>query len=264
MPEDSFTWMDEPDGPGLAPNAVLLSSFPSAGLAATVAAHYVVRALGLRRIGILTSPGAIPVAVVQGGQVQPPIRVYGRADLALVVSEFPPALASASRISEAILAGAEARKCRNVLCLEGVMPHPEDGDPAPDAEATREAVWFIQARDDPNAAKLFASTGARPLEDGVIGGVTGSLLVGGLRHRLPVAAVLVSAQGPEGFPDHRAGAALIEMLDRLMPELKIDTGPLRSQAEVIERTLRAAMRQRPGPPEGSKDVAPPADRSMYG
>lgn len=261
MSEDDFTWVDEPGVPGLAPNGVLLSSFPSAGLAATVAAHYVVRSLGLSRIGMLTSPMAIPVAVVQGGHVQPPVRVYGRPDLALVVSEFPPALGSAAEIGNAILAGAAARKCRRVLCLEGVMPHPTDGDG--DLSKVDEAVWFIESKPDPTSTRMFQGAGARPLEDGVIGGVTGSMLVGGLRSSVPVAALLVSALGPEGYPDHRAGAALIETLDRMMPELKIDTGPLRSQAEVIEHALRAAMRQRPTAPPTTPPLPERGEGSMY-
>jgi len=78
-----------------------------------------------------------------------------------------------------------------------------------------------------------------------------------------VAAILVSAIGPEGYPDHRAGAALIETLDRLMPELKIDTGPLRSQAEVIERALRAAMRQRPNAPTSTPPLPEHGEGTMY-
>jgi predicted ATP-grasp superfamily ATP-dependent carboligase len=259
--DDGYHWVDEPGATALAPNAVLLSSFPSAGLAATVAAHYVVRSLGLKRIGMLSSPTAIPVAVIQGGHVQPPIRVYGRPDLGIVVSEFPPALGSASEIAAAILAGAEAHRCRTVLCLEGVMPHPTDGEPDP--SKTEEAVWFTQAKEDANVARSFVAAGAHALEDGVIGGVTGALLVGGLQGSLAFAALLVSAQGPEGYPDHRAGAALIETLDRIMPELKIDTGPLRSQAEIIEKALRAAMRQRPA--MAPTPASPPerAEGTMY-
>ena len=81
---------------------------------------------------------------------------------------------------------------------------------------------------------------------------------------MPVAVLLVSARVAEGLPDHRAGAALIETLDRVLPELGSITGPLRAQAEQIEKALRAVMKSRPGaqpstPPEG---VAPTP--GMYG
>lgn len=260
MTPTSYQWLDEPGSVPLGEGAVLLSSFPSAGLAPTVAAHFMVRSLNLPRIGLFDSPDSAPVAVVQSGRVHPPIRAYGRPGFGLVVSEFPPAIPSATSIAEAIVAGAEARHCRLLVCLEGAMPHPTDatGPQSPD-----ESLWYVLSRPDPSVSSRFEGAGARLLEDGVLGGVTGAMLVAGIRHQIPVAAALVSARTAEGFPDHRAGAALIEMLDKLLPELKIDTGPLRTQAEAIERALRAAMRGSARPEIGAPTSPEAADGSMY-
>ncbi len=254
-----FRWIDEPGAPALAKGAVLLTSFPSAGLATTVAAHYIVRTLNLPRVGFLDSPDAPPIALVQSGHVQPAVRVYGRPNLGLVVSEFPTSAGASASIAETILTAAEAKGCRMVVCLEGVVPHPVEEE-AP-AEPT-ESVWVVLSRPDPSLATTFRVAGARSLDDGVIGGVSGALLVKGIHRSVPVAVLLTSSQGPEGFPDHRAGAALIEMLDRFLPELSIDTGPLRSQAEVIERALRAAMKNRPRTAEPTTE-GPPAIPGMY-
>jgi predicted ATP-grasp superfamily ATP-dependent carboligase len=254
-----YGWIEEPGEPNLGPGSVLLTSFPSAGLAATVAAHYIVRTLKLPRIGLFDSPDAASVAVVQSGLVNPAIRMYGRANFGIVVSEFPPTPSAARPVADAILGAAEAKGCRLVVCLEGVVPHPVEESPdTPNAES----VWVVLAREDPALLKRLNAAGTRALGDGVIGGVTGSLLVAGLRAKTPVAAVLVSSQGPEGFPDHRAGAALIEMLAKFLPELEIDTKPLRSQAELIERALRAAMRGRPKTPE-LEPAGPSSGSSMY-
>ena len=252
-------WVDEPGaGPVLAPGAVVLSCFPSVGLAATVAAHYIVQALKLPRIGLFDTPVAPPVAVVQAGQVHPPIRVYGRKDLAVVVSEFPPSIAAASPLSQAILEGAEGRRARLVLCLEGVVPHPLGSE----EEEAEEKVWAVLARADAGLRKSFDGAGARPLEDGVIGGVSGAMLVQAIRRKVPVAVTLVSARATEGYPDHRAAATLIEALDRFLPELEIDTHPLRSQAEIIEKALREAMKRRPSEAEESAP-APGTATGMY-
>ena len=205
--------MDEPGAVSLAPGAVLVTSFPSAGLAATVAAHYIVKALNLPRIGQLDSPDSAPIAVVQAGHVNPAVRVYGRPNFGLVVSEFPPTLAAAGPIAETILAAAEDRHVRLVLSLEGVVPHPvEEGA---DADAT-ESVWFVSSRGDPATVAAFTAVGARRLEDGVIGGVSGAMLVGGLRRSVPVATLLVSSAVPEWFPGPRAGVGLIETLDTFL------------------------------------------------
>ncbi|HLM69797.1 MAG: proteasome assembly chaperone family protein [Thermoplasmata archaeon] len=262
-----FTWRDEgTPADGIAPKGVIVSAFPSAGLATIVAGHYMIRSLKLPRVGRFESPDLSPIAVVQGGEVNPTIRVYGRRDLALVLSEFPPTPSQANAIARTVLDVAEKRAARLILCLEGVVPHPADDDeevanaPEPDTPAP-EQVWVAFSRRDPELVKTFLDTGARPLEDGVIGGVSGALLIQALGRKVPVATLLVSAQAAEGLPDHRAGAALIETLDKLLPELKIDTGPLRKQAEQIERMLRAAMKTRPPPAEPSTEG--PRDPSMY-
>jgi uncharacterized protein len=261
-----FVWREE--SPAAAPPAagnVLLSSFPSAGLATTVAGHYMVRALKLPRIGRFDSPDLTPVAVVQGGEVHPTIRVYGRSDLGLVLSEFPPTPTQANAIARAVLDGAERRKSRLIVCLEGVVPHPTGDDETPEEPAeddTAEHIWVALSRRDPALVKAFEATNAHPLEEGVIGGVSGAMLVQGIGRSVPVAALLVSARAAEGLPDHRAGAALIETLDRLLPDLHIDTGPLRKQAEQIEKMLRTAMKRVGPPSEPSGETAPTP--GMYG
>jgi predicted ATP-grasp superfamily ATP-dependent carboligase len=250
-------WVD--DGPSvLAPGGIVLSSFPSAGLAATVAASYIVRSLNLPRIGVVDQPDGPGIAIVQSGRVQPPVRVHGRSDLAVLLSELPVAPGNGAELARAILGGAERRKARLILSLEGVVAHP----PVPEQSETPETVWAAIARPDPGLLEQLKRARVRPLEDGIIGGVSGALLVGGIRRTIPVATLLVSARD-SGYPDHRAGAVLIETLDRLLPELRIDTGPLRTQAEVIEQALRAAMRSHPRqPPE--EGAPSPTEPPIYG
>ncbi len=260
-----FTWREEaPAGAGPGSGAVLLSSFPSAGLAATVASHYMIRSLKLPRVGRFESPDLAPIAVVQAGEVNPTIRVYGRPGLGLVLSEFPPLAAQLTPIARTILDTAERLSARLLVCLEGVVPHPEMEDGGKDGpkDGADENVWVALSRREPEVVTAFARTAARPLEEGVIGGVSGALLVQGLSRKVPVAVVLVSTRAAEGLPDHRAGAVLIETLDHLLPELKIDTGPLRKQAAEIERMLRTAMKTRPVPSE-PEEPTPPAT-GMYG
>ena len=254
----AYTWLSEGSQPVLAADGVVVSSFPSAGLAATVAAHYMVKMLDLPRIGRFESPDPNPIAVIQRGEVNPPIRVYGRKDLGVVLSEFPPSGAQASALATAILEGAETRKARMIVCFEGVVPHPGVDENPTDPD---EQVWVAFSHKDPALVKAFKPTAARLLEDGVIGGVSGAMLVQGIGRSIPVAVLLVSARVSEGFPDHRAGATLIEAFDRLLPELKIDTGPLRVQAEQIERALRAAMRSHPRSTD--RETKPPTEPTMY-
>jgi len=269
MVPTEFAWRDEAAVAPPAPGSVLLSSFPSAGLATTIAGHYIVRALKLPRIGRFDSSDMAPVAVVQAGEVNPTIRVYGRSDLGIVLSEFPPSSSQANAIARTVLEAAERRKARMIVCLEGVVPHPTGGDDEEESATAvppddDENVWVAYSMRDPALVSAFEKTAAHPLEEGVIGGVSGALLVQGIGRRVPVAVLLVSSRAAEGIPDHRAGAVLIETLDRLLPELKIDTGPLRKQAEQIERMLRLAMKTRTGTPTPAAPSESPPTPGMYG
>jgi predicted ATP-grasp superfamily ATP-dependent carboligase len=261
-----YVWRDEtaPDA-SFGPGAVILSAFPSAGLATIVAGHFMLRMLKLPRTGRFESPDLAPVAVVQGGEVHPTVRVYGRAGLALVLSEFPPTPSQSNGLARTILDTAEKRRARAIICLEGVVPHPEgEGEEgAGEAAASDEQVWVAYSRKDPDLVRWLDGAKTRPLEEGIIGGVSGALLVQGIGRTVPVAVLLVSARVAEGLPDHRAGAALIETLDRLLPELKIDTGPLRAQAEQIEKAIRQVMKSAPGGPAPS-EADPPTSPGMYG
>lgn len=271
-----FTWRDEaPPAKTFGEGSVLVSAFPSAGLATTVAGHYMIRALSLPRIGRFESPDIAPIAVVQGGEVNPTIRVYGRSDLALVLSEFPPSASQANAIARTILDAAERHKTRLIIGFEGVVPNPpsdEDDQGGPEVEPqesavadeeTPEQVWVAYSHRDAATLKTLEPAKVRPLEDGVIGGVSGALLVQGMGRAIPVAVLLVSARVAEGLPDHRAGAALIETLDLLLPELQIDTEPLRAQAEQIEKALRAVMKSHPASVSPTAEAKPPSG-GMYG
>jgi predicted ATP-grasp superfamily ATP-dependent carboligase len=260
-----YVWRDDPHVPNpIAPGAVIVSAFPSAGLATTVAAHYMIRALSLPRIGILDSDDAPPLAIVQQGQVQPSIRAYGRKDLAIVMSEFPPQGNQIRAIADAILDAADRLGARFVLAIEGVVPHPltEEGE-GPTSELPDQQVWSVVGDDQAPLAETLKRAETRPLTEGVIGGVTGALLVRAQFRKTAVGGLLVSARDTDLIPDHRAGAALIEVIDRVLPDVQIDTKPLRTQAEVIEKSLRAAMKNQKAP-EGPATVAPPQDvRSIY-
>jgi predicted ATP-grasp superfamily ATP-dependent carboligase len=262
-----YSWKDEAGtDSSLRPGGTVLSAFPSAGLATIIAGHFMVRSLKLPRTGRFDSAELAPVAVVQGGEVNPTIRVYGRSDLNLVLSEFPPSPSQANAIAHAILDTAERRGARAIICLEGVVPHPEgDEGEAPVApDPADEQVWVTFSRNDAAFRAPFEAAKVRLLEEGVIGGVSGAMLVQGIGRRVPVAALLVSSRVADGLPDQRAGAALIETLDRLMPELKIDTGPLRDQAEQIEKALRAVMKSHGSDKDAhpSPSEAPPSPE-MY-
>ncbi|MEM0128783.1 MAG: PAC2 family protein, partial [Thermoplasmata archaeon] len=173
-----YAWKDDRSAPALTPGATILACFPSAGLATTVAGHYIVQTLRLGRIGRFVAPEAPPIAVIQGGRVHPPIRVYGRPDFAVVLSEFPPTSPQAVAIARTLLAEAAARRAKWLISLEGVSLRGEGDEGSEGEEEQPEPkVYSIVSPSEGDAAKAFAKGGAEPLDDGVLGGLSGALLV---------------------------------------------------------------------------------------
>ena len=233
-------WKSESSAKMPEPGALVMSCFPSAGLAPTVAGHYMLQVLKLPRIGLLVSDDLPPLAVIQGGRVNPPVRAYGNKDLVLILSEFPLPAALINPLAATVLQTAIQLKAGGVLGIEGVVPHPPDAEESNDA-ATEEMVWYAGSGSSEALPAPYKAAGVHAMGDGVIGGVSGSLLVQGIGASIPVGALLVSATDA-GYPDHRAAAKLIEVLDQVLPHVQIDTKPLRTQAEVIEKALRAAVK----------------------
>jgi predicted ATP-grasp superfamily ATP-dependent carboligase len=232
------------------PGAILLSCFPSAGLAPTVAGHYILQVLKPPRIGALTSQDFPPLAVIQGGRVNPPVRAYGNKELVLVLSEFPLLPSMINPLATAILGLGTQLKVSRIVGLEGVVPQPTEAEPSDnDTKPSDEMVWYAGSGAPAQLPADFKSAGVRTMGDGVIGGVSGALLVEGMAAQIPIGTLLVSASDV-GYPDHRAAAKLIEVIDLALPHFKIDTKPLRVQAEMIERALRAAVKSRETTPPG--------------
>lgn len=250
-------WHPESTATMPAPGAVLISCFPSGGLAPTVAGHYILQTLKLPRIGALTSDDFPSLAVIQGGRVNPPVRAYANKDLILILSEFPLPPTLLNPLATAILGVAEQLKVSRILGLEGVVPHPLDTEDS-EAVPTEELVWYAGSGSSASLPPDIKAAGVRGMGDGVIGGVSGALLIQGIESKLPIGTLLVSATDA-GYPDHRAAAKLIEVIDQLLPHVQIDTKPLRTQAELIERALRAAVKSRPPAPTGT----PPENLPIY-
>ncbi|EQD68192.1 protein containing DUF75, partial [mine drainage metagenome] len=173
-----YEWSDSDGASAPPPGSIVVTSFPSAGLATTVAGHFMIRSLKLTRTGLFEAPEMAPVAVIQGGEVQPPIRAYGNAGLSLVLSEFPPSSGQAMPIAQAIMEGARRRRARMIVCLEGVVPHPSSGEAeeAPPDEGSK-ASWVVLSHRTADLDRRFLKPPSKLLSDGVIAGVTGALLV---------------------------------------------------------------------------------------
>ena len=220
----------------------VLVCFPSAGLASTIVAHYVVRAKELPRCATFQSPFLPSATVVIDSLPNPPVRAYGDSHVAVVVSEFPAPMPLVTPLAISILHWVQSRRAGPVVAVEGILHRQEDGEQTQEEDTILGIPSNAAMKDRLKGAKI------KLLEEGVVGGIPADLLNEASAQGQDAAVLFVTAHSAD-YPDHRAAARLLETLDRLLPSLELDPKPLMVQAEVIEKALREGMKFHKEPPK---------------
>lgn len=90
-----------------------------------------------------------------------------------------------------------------------------------------------------SARSQMKEYGIESFEEGMVRGMTAILLMDGAENDLDVIAMLGSAK--MDVPDPKGAAKIMEFLAKMLPELKIDTGPLFKEAEELEKRINSQM-----------------------
>lgn len=230
-------------------NAMLIEAFPTIGLVSTIAASYLVSELKLKLKGTVTAPWLPPVAVVYGGRALPPVRLYGGEKVCgidgtcdqvfILMSEFPVPDAGVFPMADILLEWAQAHGCRDLVSLEGLPKDaPSKGtEPEKAVASPPSAVWGIGATE--RARAMLKREKVAEMDAGVITGVSGVLLW--LAEQRKVDATCLLAEAFKEFPDARAAAALLHVVDQLLKVIDVNLGPLLKQAEELEHQIKRAV-----------------------
>jgi uncharacterized protein len=237
-------------------NSVLIEAFPTVGLVSSIAGHFIIEQLKLEEIGMISSRYFMPAAVIHNGVPSPPVRIYagkkicgpaGSCDqLVVIISEFMPAVNIIKPVADAILAWAQKKKCGYIVNFEGT--HSLN----PKKPKTFGVATTQRMKD------LLKKYNIEETKEGMITGITGVLLFEGARLKRDIVCLLAEAHS--SYPDSRAAALLVETLDKMLPEIKMDTQPLYKDAEEIELKIRSFIKQAQ-PTAPSTTQLPP---QMYG
>ncbi len=76
------------------------------------------------------------------------------------------------------------------------------------------------------------------LRTGIITGVSAVLLNEGMRINFNVICLLANVNSNPGIPDATAPAKVIEVIDKLLPTVKIDVEPLYEEAQKIDDLIK--------------------------
>jgi uncharacterized protein len=234
--------------------SMLIVSFPTTGLVGTLAAGYMVRSLKLKRVGTFSSERFVPTAVILDGIPSPPVRMFGEKracapdelcnEIIVIMSELPIPLDMIKPMSEAILNWCKNKNTNMIVTLEGAnVPLLPDQEPKVYGVGTTK-----------KSKEMIKKYKIEPLNEGMVGGVSGTLLYEGEATGKDVLCLMAEANIQ--LPGAMGAAKLVEIISRMLPELKIDPKPLFEEAKEMEEQIKTALKSAgPMPPE-DREVPP--------
>ncbi|MEM4258582.1 MAG: PAC2 family protein [Candidatus Thermoplasmatota archaeon] len=237
-------------------DTMLIVAFPTVGLISSIAGHFIIDTLKLESAGAIMSDRFMPAAVIHKSIPHPPVRIYvGKkkcgpnhvcTKLAIIISEFMPPYDITKPLVDKILQWAHEKNCKFIVSIEGMHL----------AQGKKPHLYGVAST--PEMKEILKKYNIEEIKEGMITGDSGVFLYQGALQKQHVICLLAEAQA--SYPDSRAAGMLLEKLDVMLPDIKIDPEPLYKQADEIEKQIRAFMQQ-------SKPTAPsvpPIPHSMYG
>jgi len=220
----------------------VLMGFPGSGLVGTIALQYMVDQLEFDLIGTMTSKFFPPLAMMNKGVINDPVRMYMKNDIAAIVADIPIHPMICYEVSNGILDWITPFKPREVLTIAGIITN-EPEKRVFGVATTADALKRIEDK-------------ALILPIGSISGIASSILTECKIRGIPGYGLLGETVNA---PDPRSSAATIEVLNK-MYNLALDVQPLLEQAEEIEQSMHKLSEE----VQQSTEASPKKDLPMYG
>ncbi len=134
------------------------------------------------------------------------------------------------------------QKIRRIVSMEG-LPSDIKCKPGEPMDKIETKVFGIGSTD--KARKELKDAEIEPLQTGMIYGVSGVLLNEGRWRNYDVITLL--AEACVDLPDSIGAAKILEAIDKLIPEIKIETKPLYEESKKLEEYLKTLRKQAEAP-----------------
>ncbi len=243
--------------------AYVIDGFPSVGLVGSIVANYLVSFLKLEQIAMVDSVYFPAISLVRDELPLAPVRVYagafgnkGQEKIVVFVSEFQPDPDILKTLAITMMDWAEDHKCKMMISPEGLLTREkserieamargakdlelaayETPIPSPKKEKGNGTMTVYGVASTASARQMLKQNDVKPFENGVISGLAGVLLNEGVARDFDVATLLSEAH--VDYPDARAAAAIMTVIDRLLLHVELDLKPLLKEAALIEETLK--------------------------
>ncbi|MEW5761126.1 MAG: PAC2 family protein [Candidatus Thermoplasmatota archaeon] len=224
-------------------DAIVIDGFPSIGLVSSIVANYLVNAFELEQIGILDSVHFPPISLIRHSEPLSTVRIYSQekswnkreVQLVVFISEFQPPQSLVKMIASTMLDWIIDQKCKMLISPEGLII---EGKGEEGEEKESEAYGVASTK---NARELLEQNGIKIFTEGVITGLAGVLLSEGKKRDFDVISILAEAH--QQYPDARAAAKALEVIDKISLHMRLDPRPLYKEAEIIEAQIKAIQKQ---------------------
>ncbi len=228
-------------------NPILIEGFPGIGLVGNIASQYIVNELNMTYLGAMSSKFFPPLAVLLGGVVNMPVRIYEDEGKGIVIltADIPVHPLASYDIGKEIVSWAESINAKQMVCLAGITVMSEQ----------HRVFGAVSKKELLDSIKGMAEV----FELGTITGITGSIMNECRIRNLPAVCLLGETASAE--PDPRAAIATIETLNKIYG-LGVSTTKLSEQAEQIELQMaQLAQQLKAATPE---EQPLPKEFPMYG
>lgn len=202
-------------------NVTIIEGFPGFGLVGTIATEFLLEHLATEQIGEFVYDELPPSLAIHNGRLVHPMGIhFAKQHKLVILHTILNTKGEEWRVADAVTKLARDLSAKEIISLEGVNALAPQDEPK---------IFY-------HGAKAFEKAGAEPMKEGIIIGVTASMML-----RNPKMSCLF-AETHSALPDSKAAAKIIEVLDRHL-KLKVKTAPLLKQAQQFEQKLKAILQQ---------------------
>jgi uncharacterized protein len=210
-------------------NPIILEGFPGFGLVGTITTEYLVNQLKAEPIGYIELPDIRPMVAIHEGKLIRPIGLYyDKKTNLLIVHVMTNVEGLEWQLADALLEVARKTSAKMLVSVEGVG--------APDADTESHKPYYYT--NDATIKKKFDKENIEELKEGIILGVTATLLLRNLKQKI----VCIFTETHSQLPDSKSAAVTLDVLDKVLG-IKVDNKLLLEQAAAFEEKIKSVVAQ---------------------
>lgn len=199
----------------------IIEGFPGLGLIGTIVTEYLIKHLGAKPIGYISSTKIPPMVAIHDSKVIQPLEIfYDPKKNIIILHALTDVRGMEWEISEALSQLCKTLKVKEVVSIEGILGQSKD-------------LNLYYYTDNVKTQGKFGKAKATSLKEGIVTGVTAAMLL--KSKELNFTGIFAETQSK--LPDSKASAKIIEMLDVYLG-LGVDYKPLEQAAADFEKQLQ--------------------------